>query len=546
MKLTQHDIGGEIISILTKGMYADPKDALREYVQNSVDANAKNIEIKIRQDNITIKDNGNGMDKVAMRKALRLGVSDKNPKKAVGFMGIGLYSSFHLCDKLSIRSKITGQKPNKLEFKFKEMREILESQKDARIEDDNVQQIALLSLMEDHTEIVELEEVDFPNTGTRIELSGLDEDFYESLSKFEEVADYLEKAIPLYFSPDFSKGVEIQEYITKKCKEHDSEFKLVNLFLQINSEQRELYRPYKDSDFNPYPLSPIYKELISTTDGFLGVAWGCLNKANEVIKNEKVRGFLIKKQGFTIGTRNNLLSTFGAKYFNRYVGEFIIVHPKLLPNGARSDFEYSSLRAIFKKIVEDTADAYNTDANLHQEIEKAELDLDKLIKYYRETKAQFNTISGNTSLVLDTYGDLSKLHKDFKKKFDSIWRIKDDRRKDAEEILSLTDTLKTELSDLIEQKRVKTKKTNKNKTQIALELDQAPKPHEYKEPQPQNFSEVIDLIGIPFSSELRQVFQLLDEQFIKPKSKNDADYGEILKKLKGDIEDLFSEESIDE
>ena len=69
MKLTQHDIGGEIISILTKGMYADPKDALREYVQNGVDANAKTIDIKIRQNNIIIEDTGDGMDKTSMRKA---------------------------------------------------------------------------------------------------------------------------------------------------------------------------------------------------------------------------------------------------------------------------------------------------------------------------------------------------------------------------------------------------------------------------------------------------------------------------------------------
>src|ERR1700742_1205565 len=98
MKLTQHDIGGAIISILTKGMYADPKDALREYVQNSVDANSKTIEIKIRQNNVVIKDNGDGMDASIMRKAIRLGISDKNPKSSVGFMGIGIYSAFHLCD----------------------------------------------------------------------------------------------------------------------------------------------------------------------------------------------------------------------------------------------------------------------------------------------------------------------------------------------------------------------------------------------------------------------------------------------------------------
>src|SRR5207248_11166954 len=48
MKFKDTDIGGEIISILTKGMYTDPKDALREYVQNGVDANSDKITIKIR------------------------------------------------------------------------------------------------------------------------------------------------------------------------------------------------------------------------------------------------------------------------------------------------------------------------------------------------------------------------------------------------------------------------------------------------------------------------------------------------------------------
>jgi hypothetical protein len=433
MKLNQHDIGGEIISILTKGMYADPKDALREYVQNGVDANSENIDIKIRQNNIVIQDTGVGMDKVTMRKAIRLGMSDKNPKRAVGFMGIGLYSSFHLCDKLTIYSKVNNQKPNKLEFEFKIMRNLLEIQKEARIDNEGAipDQIALLSLMETNTNLTELEESDFPIIGTRVELSGLDSDFFESLSKFEEVADYLAKSIPLPFSPKFIYGDEIQKHITGVCKAHDAEFKTVNLKLQINTKEEQLYRPYKDSDFNPKPMPPNYKEL-NSPDGFMGIAWGCLNEENEVIKNENVRGFLIKKHGFTIGTRNNLLSTFGAKFFNRYAGEFIIVHPKLLPNGARSDFEYSPLRTILKKIIEDVSAEYNYDANRHQEIRKAEIELDKLIKLYREKKAHINGISSSRDMLLETYRDISKAYTSFEKRYDSGWRIKPERNKDAQ------------------------------------------------------------------------------------------------------------------
>lgn len=91
MKFTKFDIGAEIIAILTRGMYPDPKDALREYIQNGVDAKASHIDVKIRQNNIVIQDNGFGMDYATLRKAARIGVSDINPYKDVGFMGIGIY-----------------------------------------------------------------------------------------------------------------------------------------------------------------------------------------------------------------------------------------------------------------------------------------------------------------------------------------------------------------------------------------------------------------------------------------------------------------------
>lgn len=544
MKLNQHDVGGEIISILTRGMYADPKDALREYVQNGVDAGSLSIDIKIRQNNIVIEDEGCGMDKVVMRKALRLGISDKNPKRAVGFMGIGLYSSFHLCDTLTITSRIGGKTPNRLQFEFKKMRDVLDAQKEQRIDAEAIvpDQIALLTLMEENTSLIELITTDYPAVGTRVELSGLEPDFFDSLSKFDEVADYLEKSIPLPFSPKFKYGQEIQECIEKICREHDADFKTINLKLQINTREENLYKPYVDDDFNPEPLKPIFKELVSA-DGFLGIAWGCLNKATEIIKNEDVRGFLIKKHGFTIGTRNNLLGVFGAKFFNRYVGEFIIVHPKLLPNGARSEFEYSPLRTTLKKVIQDTANEFNSEANKHQEIEKAEVELDKLIKLYRETKAHLIGLAASREMLLDRYGLVQKAYNSVKKRYDTGYKIKESRRSDAKGILELTFQLIKEISDLLTQKKEQQKKsTSIQRSEIAEELKTAPTAHDYAEPQPHNFIEVVELIGIPFNDEVREIFRLIDQTYIRVRSKNEDDYLDQLKKIKSEIEDLLSDE----
>jgi hypothetical protein len=40
------DIGGELIAILSKGLYTNPLDCLREYAQNGVDARATTITLR--------------------------------------------------------------------------------------------------------------------------------------------------------------------------------------------------------------------------------------------------------------------------------------------------------------------------------------------------------------------------------------------------------------------------------------------------------------------------------------------------------------------
>lgn len=133
MKLSKFDIGAEVISILTKGMYPDPKDTLREYIQNGVDAKSTKIILKIRQDSVVVQDDGGGMNYDVLRKAVRIGVSDKNPTKNVGFMGIGIYSAFHLCEKLVIYSRGDKGIPNCLEMDFQGMKNVLATQKELRL-----------------------------------------------------------------------------------------------------------------------------------------------------------------------------------------------------------------------------------------------------------------------------------------------------------------------------------------------------------------------------------------------------------------------------
>ena len=539
--LKKSDIGGEIISILTKGMYSDSKDALREYVQNSVDAKAKNIDIKIRQNNIVVQDNGVGMDFETMRNAIRLGVSDKNPKNHVGFMGIGIYSSFHICEQLIIYSRMKDKGPNRISFDFKKMREDLEDQREARFKKEISEEefIALQKLLENNITLDTLNNEDFAKNGTRVELIGLEQDFFKSLSKFDELAEYLEKVLPLPYDPRFKWGKIIEEKIIEECKRNNLFFDIVNVKLQVNEEARNLFKPYKDEDFEPEPLHPHFIELKNGNDLF-GIAWGCLNKDRAMIKNEKSRGFLVKKQGFTIGKREDMLEFFGRPvFFNRYVGEIIVLNSKLLPNASRSAFEPSPLRISYYQSLQKVANGFNDYANEYQEIAKASSELDKAIDFIKKTNAQVNYFSEDSEALLKTLFELKGIQKDLSKRHKNE-RLKD-RKEDYNVVTKNIDLLAANIRILIDKRGRKRHISMKSDESIASVNQNLPsKTSTIKEIEFKSLIEVISSIGLELNEDFKKIFQLLDEHFIQP-SKSKNEYLSKLGKLKQEIEELLEE-----
>ena len=63
------EVGGELLDILSRGLYTDAKDALREYVQNSVDARASTVHVSIDGPVATVRDDGEGVDFPTLRRA---------------------------------------------------------------------------------------------------------------------------------------------------------------------------------------------------------------------------------------------------------------------------------------------------------------------------------------------------------------------------------------------------------------------------------------------------------------------------------------------
>lgn len=550
MRFTKFDIGAEIIAILTRGMYPDPKDALREYIQNGVDAKAKNVTVKIRQGNIVVQDDGTGMDYTTLRKAARIGVSDKNPSKDVGFMGIGIYSAYHLCDTLTILTRGENDGPLKLTMQFAKMRSILESQRKERqnglIEGDQI--IDLQSLLESNVSITEKDELNdsvFPNRGTRVELSGVTPYFYSEICNLDKTSRYLQDVVPLHFDSEaFQFATEIESEINEACGENNNYYESISLLLQVNNESRALFKPYKDSDFNNDNVAQLHVKPIKGTDGsFYGVMWGCLNSDRRKIKNTELRGFSIKKQGFAIGRRSDAVKFFGRgnTFFDRYIGEIIITDPRILPNASRNDIEYSPLRDSFYYSVRQLAGFFDSEAEKYQEACKADDVLNSMILSLKEIYSKTEMSLQDSETLLQLYTQLSNDYNQLSQ------RIKEKRINPRREEETKAVNKKQEQQLKYIQNRILINQEKKSgqegdKTITKTKGKKAPEMGTINSIHTDDIKsyfdsliEVVNDLELRYDDSMKKLLEIIDERFIQGMAKNKEDYSLLLKSLRDEL-----------
>ncbi len=237
------NIGAEILPIVTAGLYRNSLDAIREYIQNAIDAGTPQLEVSIDTSSISVSDSGHGMSTEAARRAMRLGISDKNPSENIGFRGIGIYSGFNLCDCLEIFSKSADDgKGSHIVFDFgKIRRELLVEQE--RRKEGAPPSLYLERLLNAAVFVEEDKEQVVQGHGTRVVLTKLLPELYRPLQDWETVVTYLQNVVPLPFDPEFRYATQI----SKRFAEED--YRVVPVTLQIGSRREPIYRPYKDRYF---------------------------------------------------------------------------------------------------------------------------------------------------------------------------------------------------------------------------------------------------------------------------------------------------------
>ena len=524
------DIGAEILPILTRGLYRDALDSLREYIQNAIDAEATQVQVFIDPDLVSVTDNGVGMNAVEARHAIRLGVSNKNPMVNIGFRGIGIYSGFNLCESLEVFTKAAEESTAyRLHFDFKQIRRELLREQERR----NLGHPPTLNLEQLLEESVFMEPaVDgiVEEHGTKVIMSGLLPDVYSRVNDWDQVVDYLQNVVPLPFGPEFRFGETLQE------KFEQQDYRVVPMKLQMGERTELLYRPYSNNLFRFGGLHPPEFFPLRDSRQDFAFAWVCVNDARETIKNLKVRGLLIKKFGFSIGDRRYLEPYFGRTVYSRRItGEVIVKHDGLIPNAARSDFENNVARQTFLEMLPKFTRDVDSWANKIQEEHRARDVLSEIAIELTTVNQDLPGLQRDREALLALNARLADVERRLKPHTRLLSSVDPDGLRRSRELLSGCQRFVREA--LVSQRQTR-RRIEREVVKSVQRESVGPTDAEKgrQESMPTDLISLLDNYGFLDSSGLRQFLQYLDDNVLKPHL-TDATYLQAITELRDHLEE---------
>lgn len=486
IKISPQEIGGELLSILSKGLYTNPMDCIREYVQNAVDANAKKVTISLTANSVTVFDDGVGMNFNELKQARLFGLSPKSILTNVGFRGIGIYSGFDICKRLVITSKKAGEKySHSLIFHFLEMKQQLEEDKQKENIENKVSLIDLLS----NATFAQLnsQTLDSGTHFTQITLYDLEDTHVRHLSNRKALKAYLLENVPI----DFDDNFEYKQVINDALYQNVPNYNAVQIELKTDGLEDEIVM----KTAIPQLREPIFETVRDENRRPIAFYWTCINKNRTKVSNnfsikqgqpftnfnvskdadgEKGNmydGLVYKVKGFTIGNRDKLRSFFGRSQVYPWVtGEVYVLDPNVIPNAERNDFETNHARRTLEyALLESLKEKVESKVLTYQEVGVANERVDEAKEELEELRQRF--IDNSQADDLEFYSRLDQVRIKLSKHKN---KASSEQKKLAtgllSEIAKMKDSIKSQANQSTESQRRKKSGKRDNKSSYAIPL----------------------------------------------------------------------------
>lgn len=323
MQYSVEDVGVNLLESITGGLYDGNLNCLREYVQNAIDSNARNIRIDFEsRKNLIIEDDGLGMDEGDLKYALGIGKSQKNATQ-VGWRGIGIWSGIPVCHRIVIITKTINNPKLRIEISCDKIRSRYYSDK------------GLVDVLSEATgEIEKLDPSKHESDDEHFTIIRL-EGILETQRQFftiDKLRDFLSLTVPAPFNAEnFIFAKDIQDYLISNG--------VPNPEINIVLNDEKIYRGPFESEIYVETFAPF--TIKDRNDQPIAVGWCIFLKENKAEKWPKA-GILIKKKNFTIG--NELLASSyleGLTFHHWQYGEIHVLSETIRENAPRNNFEYN-------------------------------------------------------------------------------------------------------------------------------------------------------------------------------------------------------------
>ncbi|TAJ72111.1 MAG: hypothetical protein EPO51_08305 [Phenylobacterium sp.] len=347
-------IGSYVLESLTTGMYVEPRDAIREYVQNAFDAieaarsdrtllpGEGKIQIIVSPEEpgmITIEDDGASiLPDLVWNTLTAIGASRKSPRRQAGFRGIGRLAGIAYCERLEFRCKAAGYQE-----------EVTVSYDCAAIRKALLEATDLESVFTAHITATRTPAPNVAAHYTKVSLIDLTIAPAE-LRDIGDLAAYLRVVSPLRFSDSFG---DYREQILAEARGRGMEPPTVRLFIGASEDGLdELFKPYARATVANKKPAPIRKISFfdgGTVEGAKWWGWHGETPLYGMIGDPDVAGIRVRVKNIQLdGT--DILSRIMRNHQTSYerfqfwvLGEIFIdtLPGVLIPNARRDGFEDS-------------------------------------------------------------------------------------------------------------------------------------------------------------------------------------------------------------
>lgn len=343
-------IGKDVIELLAGAMYADPLTVYREYVQNAADSvdQARELALPFEQGpqvlisldhvdrTVRIRDFGVGLDGAEfVRRLAAIGASKKRGTNLRGFRGVGRLSGLGYCQELIFRSRADGaSRVRELRWDSRVLRERLRDPKFGGSLSDLVKEVATVATVQDSN--------GYPNRFFEVVMRKVVRIKNDLLMNEDEIRRYLSEVAPVPFSPDFTFGARIRAWLAARGTGEPVHVELADgkgpVYHRATNEV--VVSKVGVTTFHDVEL----REIKNSAGEVLAVGW-LLDHGyiGAIPRSSRMTGIRLRVHDVQVGSELILAGLFTEARFAAWAaGEFHVVHPRIVPNGRRDDFEHSA------------------------------------------------------------------------------------------------------------------------------------------------------------------------------------------------------------